>query len=93
MVLAALCLSACSDSDIQLPKVFGTEVPPEVLNAPRVVPTAQPTENREWPLLGKVPSKPKDFSPQQSIDAAKDEMHSDRNEAQHMQHEYQVEQE
>lgn len=84
-------LAACSDSDLALPKVFGTEVPEETLKAPRVVPVPPQTQSdsSDWPLLGKVPSKPKDFTPQPMIDAAKSQMKGDWSHAQRLEEDYQ----
>ena len=65
-----------------MPKLDGSEVPPEVLSQPRVVPSPVETKGeRVWPLLGSTPSRPKDFTPQPLIDAAKAEMANDRNDA------------
>ena len=91
-LMSVFLLAACGETDIKLPKVFGdSEVPSEVLNAPRVVPAPpQATEARTWPRLGDVPSRPKDFTPQATIDAAKAEMESDRADAQQRQQEYQA---
>jgi hypothetical protein len=87
-----LSLAGCSDSDIQLPKVFGNEVPEEVLDQPRVVPTAPLTTDSpsSWPLLGNVPPRPKDFTPPPLINATKTEMENDRDEARQLQQDYQV---
>ena len=86
-----LALASCSDRDVKLPHVFsGNEVPPEVMSEPRTVPvpTSEP-DRTSWPLVGTVPSKPKDFTPQSTIDATKTEMENDRNDAQLLQHQYQ----
>jgi hypothetical protein len=93
--LIALCLlglASCSDTDVKVPKVFGgSEVPPEVLNEPRVVPVPPPApEQRVWPLLGDVPSRPRDFTPQPTINAAKAQMENDRDQAEQMQQDYQA---
>jgi len=91
LILAALSLAACADSSVNLPHVFeGNEVPPEVVAAPRVVPQAAPINRAVWPRLGDVPSKPKDFTPQSVIDAAKDEMANDRDDALRLQQDYQA---
>lgn len=87
-----LSLASCSDSDVKLPKVFGNEVPPEVLAEPRVVPTAPLSTDSpgSWPLLGDVPPRPKDFTPPPLINAAKTEMENDRDEARRLQQDYQT---
>lgn len=84
-------LAACSQPDINLPKVFGSEVPDEVLNEPRPVPSPPPTTgDQQWLLIGAVPPHPKDFTPQPVIDAAKQEMAADRAEGSQLQKDYQV---
>ncbi|MFY9287151.1 MAG: hypothetical protein WAO98_01490 [Alphaproteobacteria bacterium] len=91
MLFVALSLTCCSsnktaatDEGIQFPKIFGgSEVPDEILNAPRVVETPPPRDLSEvpWPRLGDVPSKPTDFSPQPVIDQAIAEMQYERSRA------------
>jgi hypothetical protein len=90
MALIVLSLASCGDA--RLPKVFGgSEVPSEVLNEPRAVPAPPPqTGPTVWPRLGDVPSKPKDFTPQLTIDAAKQEMQNDRADAERLQQDYQA---
>lgn len=91
-VLAAflLPLAACGDTDVKLPKVFGTEVPREILDAPRAVPSPPPEEgNPVWPLPGAVPQRPRDFTPQPTINAAKSEMEKDRDAGLLLQQNYQ----
>lgn len=86
-----LSLAACGDDDVKIPKVFGSEVPPEVLAEPRPVPALPPQiDNKDWPLLGAVPARPKDFTPQPTIDAAKSEMQQDRANAERLQQNYQA---
>ncbi len=89
--LMCLALGGCGIDEIKLPKVYGDEVPAEVLNAPRVVPSPPAAAKGKdvWPLVGAVPSKPKDFTPQPVIDAARSQMQNDRNEAARMQDDYQ----
>ena len=85
-----LALAACDDAD--LPKVFGSEVPQQVLDAPRPVPSPPPVpEGQEtvWPLLGNTPLMPKNFTPQPTIDAAKKEMEQDRDTGKELQQNYQ----
>jgi hypothetical protein len=92
LIAGLLALAACSD--VKLPKVFGdSEVPDEVLKAPRVVPVPMTPQDgdRQWPLLGNVPSRPHDFTPQETIDAAKGEMQNNRDDAERMQEHYQAE--
>ena len=91
LVFLLLALTSCSDSDVKLPHVFsGNEVPPEVMSEPRAVPVpAAEPDRTSWPLVGTVPSKPRDFTPQPTIDATKTEMENDRNDAELLQHEYQ----
>ncbi len=75
-----LTLAACSDT-INWPHVFsGNEVPPAVINQPRVVETPPPdaVANKPWPRLGDVPAKPNNFTAAPLIDATKDEMTNDR---------------
>ncbi len=91
MVFIMASLAACQDLGIRTPKVFnGIEVPDDTLNEPRVVPVPPPPpEQRVYPRLGDVPSKPKDFTPQPTINATKQEMDEDRSEARQMQENYQ----
>jgi hypothetical protein len=87
--LFLLALASCSDSEIKLPKVFGgSEVPQEVLDEPRVVPVPSPQNQATWPRLGDVPTMPRDFSPQPTINAARREMQSDRSDAERLQQDY-----
>jgi hypothetical protein len=87
--LLALILSSCGDDDITLPKIYGVEVPSEVLNEPRPVPTAPLSVNpKDWPLLGKVPTQPKDFTPPETVGAAKDEMENDSADAVRLRDDY-----
>jgi hypothetical protein len=79
--LILLTAVGCSDSDITLPHVIsGNEVPPEVLAEPRLVPVPPPadSDNAVWPRLGDVPSKPKNFTPQNLIDASKEQLEEER---------------
>jgi hypothetical protein len=86
-----LLLASCGDSGVELPRVFGNEVPPDVLNEPRAVPSAPlPSNPENWPLLGDVPSRPKDFTPQPVIDAAKTQMEGDRDADTLLQQNYQA---
>ena len=58
---------------------------PAIMNEPRAVETAsQPPPNETYPRLGDVPMAPKDFTPQRVIDKTKDQMVTDRSEAQAM---------
>lgn len=87
----AFFVSACGADDIKMPNVFsGSEVPREVLDAPRLV--AKPTETDlnlvPWPRLGDVPSKPNDFSPKPVLDQAVSEMHHERDENEHIRNDY-----
>lgn len=87
--IVLLALAACSDSDIKLPKLYGDEIPPEVLHAPRKVPVpAKTAAQSEWPLLGAVPARPKDFTPQPVIKAAVGEMQNDRDDGLQLQQNY-----
>lgn len=93
MALFLLALTSCGGADIKLPKVFGdSEVPPEVLQEPRPVPVPPPpaAEPEVWPRLGDVPPRPKDFTPQPVINAAKSEMERDREAAERLQQDYQA---
>lgn len=92
-ILAAfllLALASCGDNDIKLPHIYGDEIPPEVLDQPRVVPSPPKTTGEpEWPLVGKVPPLPKDFTPQPTIEAAKKQMENDRDDGLSLQQNYQ----
>ncbi len=85
LTVAGLCLwlpMACTDDGTpKVPHVFGSnEVPPDILNEPRLVTSAAPNASAKaaWPLLGNVPSKPKDFTPLPMIDQTKGELETDR---------------
>ncbi len=83
-LLGLVFLIACSDEAMTLPKVphvfSGNEVPPEVMNAPRVVPVPSPEHqaNLPWLRLGDVPFRPKNFTPEPMIDASKLQMENER---------------
>lgn len=74
-------LAACDN--IHWPHVYGPdEVPADVRDAPRPIPTAQHApEGTPFPRLGDVPSHPKDFTPDATIDQTKQQMEDDRDEA------------
>jgi hypothetical protein len=68
---------------IYVPNVFGhDEVPDEIKAQPRLVeaPTPQ-ADDTEWPRLGDVPFKPKDFSPKPVYDHYMNELEYHRSEA------------
>jgi hypothetical protein len=88
----SLILSACSYLGIDAPHIVGdNEVPPAMLKAPRLVatPSADDVANQSWPRLGDVPSKPNDFSSQQSINQTRAQMERDRAEAHIIEQQYQ----
>jgi hypothetical protein len=75
-----LVLTSCGMvDDNDLPHVFsGNEVPPEVLAEPRVVTTPSKPVDTTWQRLGDMPFKPKNFTPQPTVDAAKRELENNR---------------
>lgn len=77
--------------DVGLPKVFGSEVPDEVLKEPRAVPVPPPPgDTVVWPKLTSVPFRPKDFTPEPVIEQTKKEMQNDRDAARLLQQNYQA---
>ena len=78
LLAGAVLLGLAGCEDFRAPRIFDeTEVPPEILSAPRLVaaPSA-PGSDSGWPRLGDVPSKPDDFTPhplaEQSIQQMQD---------------------
>jgi hypothetical protein len=66
-----------------VPNFWGhDEVPDEVKAQPRLLEVPPPsTEEKDWPRLGDVPFKPKDFSPKPAYDQEMNELEQDRSEA------------
>lgn len=92
LVLALAGLAACDEieQDLAPPKIFGIEVPDEVLNAPRPVPKpVRDADDGQWPLVGAVPPRPKNFMSQQDIDALRRDMQEDRSSGSDLQKKYQ----
>jgi hypothetical protein len=73
----------CGCEEIHVPNFFGhDEVPDEIKAEPRVLDIAPPSTNDEdWPRLGDVPFKPKDFSPKVTSDHYMNELEFHRAEA------------
>ena len=74
-------LTGCDS--LRLPQIFEhDEVPVEIKAAPRLVETPPPsTGDEEWPRLGDVPAKPKDFSAKPVYERHMNELESDRADA------------
>ncbi len=71
-------LSGCED--IYVPNFFGPdEVPDEVKARPRHFNVAPPSvDEPDWPRLGDVPAKPKDFSTKNTYERTIDELEAHR---------------
>ncbi len=85
-------LSACEDSQtIHLPHLLDySEVPQETLQQPRLVsdPPFSDSAEKSAPLLGSVPEKPNDFTPQKVSEHTRDELDRERLEGQKIHNEY-----
>ncbi len=66
-----------------MPKVFEhDEVPPDVKNAPRLVPVPPANENEEsWPRLGDVPGRPKNLTSPAEYKRVRQELQRERAES------------
>jgi len=83
-IVSLLCIFLLTGCDgIHMPNFFGhDEVPDEVKAQPHQFDVPEPsTEEKNWPRLGDVPFKPKDFSPKPDYDKAMDELEHDRSDA------------
>jgi hypothetical protein len=81
-IAITLLLAGCGS--VEWPHVYGPdEVPQSVRNEPRPVPPAPPVPpDATYPLLGNVPTHPKDFTPPATINQTKQQMEDDKAEAQ-----------
>ncbi|MFA5040844.1 MAG: hypothetical protein WC464_04330 [Bdellovibrionales bacterium] len=72
-----------SISSIHIPNFLGEdEVPDDVKNQSRFVEVEDDREdNKEWPRLGDVPFKPKDFTPKAEYNQSMTELDNQREEA------------
>jgi hypothetical protein len=81
-LLIILPLVACESLGIRN-LLADDQVPQAVKDEPRVVVSPPAAEEKpQWPRLGDVPSKPKDFSPKPVYDHYMDELAYDRDDAQ-----------
>jgi len=87
LLLMALCLSGLAACEkFAWPHVYGpNEVPASIQNEPRPFADVTPVvPGQDYPLLGNVPSKPKNFTPAPVIDKTKQQMEDDRTQAEIM---------
>jgi hypothetical protein len=79
---AALLISLAACDDFETPHIRNaSDIPPEVLAEPRIVPQATETDIETWPRLGDVPDKPKNFSSSRQINKTIQQLKQDRAEA------------
>ncbi len=80
-LLSFFLLAGCDS--IHVPNLFGhDEVPDEVKAQPRLVETPPPSlDEINWPRLGDVPFKPRNFSAKALYDRSMEELESERVEA------------
>jgi hypothetical protein len=82
ILLALLLLTGCDSLNIPNP-LRHDQVPDPIKEQPLIVEKAPPVPAKTpWPLLGEVPTRPKDFSPKPVYDHYMDELEYERDEDQ-----------
>lgn len=86
-----LFFASCTDGSDLSDFLGEDDMPASVLAQPRVVsvPTAEALADKTYPRLGDVPSKPKDFTAQPTIDATMRELFEQRQDGIALRQEYQ----